>query len=200
MKFSEILTLSAALAIASAAPMKRADDVEITFHGAAGAQFTQISASNLNILAILATKQKLTFPANPLSISKISSNTANIECTFTGINNSHTTVYGIAEVDVGPPQAQVTGTCRQLPSHRRRSDNILVTFIGAGDADFIQELPTDRSYQLINNVFSVSHIEVDDDVSCRFDGVDGSVTTITGPSTVDVGPPQTQKGGSCWIN
>lgn len=41
MKFSDILALSSLLVAASAAPMKRTDQVEITFHGAAGAQFTQ---------------------------------------------------------------------------------------------------------------------------------------------------------------
>lgn len=46
MKFSEIITLSAVLAAANAAPVKRADDVEITFHGAAGAQFTQIFSTD----------------------------------------------------------------------------------------------------------------------------------------------------------
>lgn len=41
MKFSEILAYSVAFATATAAPTKRTDTVEITFHGAAGAQFTQ---------------------------------------------------------------------------------------------------------------------------------------------------------------
>lgn len=125
---------------------------------------------------------------------------------------------GAAEVDVGPPQTQSYGYCWKVPSPRRRSADVKVTFIGAADAKFTQYFPTDKSFKLIgmsfnldivddkvltliDNVLSVSHIEVDnEEVSCTFDGVDGSVTTVTGPNTVDVGPPQTQKDGYCWIN
>lgn len=48
------------------------------------------------------------------------------------------------------------------------------------------------------NPLSISHIEIDaSGVSCTFKGVDQSVTTVTGPATVDVGPPQTQIEGTC---
>lgn len=49
------------------------------------------------------------------------------------------------------------------------------------------------------NPLSISHIEIDaTGASCTFRGVDQSVTTVTGPATVDVGPPQTQIEGTCW--
>lgn len=42
MKFSDVLTLSVALATAaSASPMRRTEEVDITFIGAADAQFSQ---------------------------------------------------------------------------------------------------------------------------------------------------------------
>jgi hypothetical protein len=56
----------------------------------------------------------LTLLANPLSISHISSSTSDIQCTFHGVDNSVTSVSGVASVDVGPPQTQVSGTCSKL--------------------------------------------------------------------------------------
>ncbi|KAJ5725628.1 uncharacterized protein N7483_006985 [Penicillium malachiteum] len=276
MKFSEILSLSAVLALASAAPVKRSNDVEITFIGAAGAQFTQnfptdsTATSISNVLSIshissgtdgvectftgvdsssttvdgveevdvgppqtqvsgtcwnVYTTQRRSedawitfigaadaefsqsFPldgtptsiSNVLSISHISSSSSDVECTFTGVDGSSTTVDGVKQVDVGPPQTQVSGTCHKLPAQRRRSSDVKVTFIGAADAEFVQYFPTDSRPISISNVLSISHIEVDaSGVTCTFDGIDNSVTTVTGPSTVDIGPPQTQVSGSCW--
>lgn len=51
----------------------------------------------------------------------------------------------------------------------------------------------------IGNPLSISHIELEAaGVTCDFNGVDGSFTSVTGPATVDVGPPQTQVEGRCW--
>ena len=47
---------------------------------------------------------------NTLSVSKISS-PGGAECTFFGIDGSHTFIFGEETVDVGPPQAQVSGVC-----------------------------------------------------------------------------------------
>ncbi|KAJ6002501.1 hypothetical protein N7451_005048 [Penicillium sp. IBT 35674x] len=263
MKFSEILAFSVAFATATAAPTKRTDTVEITFHGAAGAQFTQSFPTDDTATSI----------SNPLSISKISSNTNLVECSFTGVDGSFTTVDGAVSSDVGPPQTQVSGTCVKLPSRRRRTHDVVITFIGAADAQFTQSFPIDDTVQRINNPLSISHISNSDDgmellrlmldppqtqvsgrcfelptparrsygakvtfigaadaqfvqyfpidgltysisnvlsishieldkagVTCTFDGVDNSVTSVTGPETVDVGPPQTQVKGTCWAN
>lgn len=47
MKFSDVLTLSVALATAaSASPMRRTEEVNITFIGAANAQFSQSFATD----------------------------------------------------------------------------------------------------------------------------------------------------------
>lgn len=52
--------------------------------------------------------------ANPLSVSKISSLTGGAVCTFKGIDGSVTTVIGEETVDVGPPQTQISASCRPL--------------------------------------------------------------------------------------
>lgn len=50
----------------------------------------------------------------------------------------------------------------------------------------------------IGNPLSISHIQINQaGVSCTFNGIDNSVTSLTGPATVDVGPPQTQIEGTC---
>jgi hypothetical protein len=52
----------------------------------------------------------ISFTANPLSISQISSVGGGF-CTFFGIDGSETTVVGAQTVPVGPPQTQVSGVC-----------------------------------------------------------------------------------------
>ncbi|KAJ5698532.1 hypothetical protein N7462_000537 [Penicillium macrosclerotiorum] len=195
MKFSETLAISAALvSAASASPLKRTGTVDITFIGAADAQFTQAFPTDGSVVAI----------SNVLSISHISSATDGVGCTFNGVDHSVTTVNGATTVDVGPPQTQISGTCHPLsgqntpPQHG--GNEVEVIFIGAADAKFSQWFPTDGSTWTIDNALSISHIEVDaSGVSCTFGGIDNSVTSITGPNTVDVGPPQTQIQGSCHI-
>lgn len=159
MKFSEILAFSVAFATAIAAPTKRTDTVEITFHGAAGAQFTQSfpeDGTTTSICMFTARYFKglevLTVTANPLSISQISSYTDLVECTFTGVDGSFTTVDGAVSSDVGPPQTQVSGTCVKLPSQRRRSHDVVITFIGAAGAQFTQSFPIDDTVQQISRL------------------------------------------------
>lgn len=49
-----------------------------------------------------------------------------------------------------------------------------------------------------DNVLSISHIEMDAaGVMCTFNGIDHSVTSLSGAQLVDVGPPQTQISGTC---
>ncbi|KAJ5738907.1 hypothetical protein N7493_002062 [Penicillium malachiteum] len=171
------------------AKTRRSADAWITFIGAADAEFSQSFPTDGTPTSI----------SNVLSISHISSSSSGVECTFTGVDGSSTTVDGVEEVDVGPPQTQVSGTCHELPAQRRRSSDVKVTFIGAADAEFVQYFPTDSQVVSISNVLSISHIEVEaSGVTCTFGGIDNSVTTVTGPSTVDVGPPQTQVSGYCW--
>lgn len=51
---------------------------------------------------------------------------------------------------------------------------------------------------IVGNQLSISHIKNGDpDASCTFYGIDGSVTTVKGAKTEDVGPPQTQTSGVC---
>ncbi len=47
---------------------------------------------------------------NTLSVSQISS-PGGAACTFFGVDGSDTFIYGEETVDVGPPQAQVSGVC-----------------------------------------------------------------------------------------
>lgn len=94
----------------------------------------------------------LTHAANPLSISKISSNTNLVECSFTGVDGSFTTVDGAVWTDVGPPQTQVSGTCVKLSSQRRRSNDVVITFIGAAGAEFTQKFPIDDTVRKISKM------------------------------------------------
>lgn len=48
------------------------------------------------------------------------------------------------------------------------------------------------------NVLSVSSISSSTNgITCTFNGVDGSVTSVSGAQSADVGPPQTQVSGHC---
>ena len=60
---------------------------------------------------------------NPLSVSHIIANdTRTCLCTFNGIDGSITTMLGDGEVDVGPPQTQVSGNCGAVfPPRRQRA-------------------------------------------------------------------------------
>ncbi|KAJ5618144.1 hypothetical protein N7537_003258 [Penicillium hordei] len=189
-------------ATASAVPVKqRNQEVEITFVGAADAQFTQSIPTDGSVVSI----------ENPLSISHISSHTAGVQCTFNGIDHSVTVVNGVQWVDVGPPQTQVTGSCQVQGSDSSPAppapggtnpdptgDQVHVTFIGAADAQFTQSFPSSGEWVQITNPLSVSHIQTGTEgVTCIFNGVDNSVTTVIGTQLVDVGPPQTQVSGSC---
>jgi hypothetical protein len=54
-----------------------------------------------------------------------------------------------------------------------------------------------QSNLITENPLSISHIRTYNYASCTFKGVDGSNTVLNGPSSVDVGPPQTQISGRC---
>ncbi|CAG8893415.1 unnamed protein product [Penicillium egyptiacum] len=185
MKATTILGLFVAYAAsASAIPVQqRNNQVDITFIGAADAQFTQSIPTDGSVVSI----------ENPLSISHISSNTAGVQCTFNGIDHSVTVVNGVQWVDVGPPQTQVTGSCQV-----QGSGQVHVTFIGAADAQFTQSFPSNGEWIQIVNSLSISHIQTSTEgITCVFNGIDHSVTTVVGAQLVDVGPPQTQVSGSC---
>ncbi|KAJ5540943.1 hypothetical protein N7494_006019 [Penicillium frequentans] len=205
MHFLTGLNVLLALATASnGSPVKRTNDVEITFIGAANAQFTQnfpVDGSTVSV-------------SDVLSISHISSSDAAVQCTFHGIDNSVTTVSGAELVDVGPPQTQISGSCSATGSsgsttpsnppsgnnggQGENSGNIEVVFIGAANAEFTQSFPVNGQATQISNVLSISHIELTTGgVMCTFHGIDNSVTTVSGAELVDVGPPQTQVSGSC---
>ncbi|KAK6843506.1 hypothetical protein PG990_004615 [Apiospora arundinis] len=76
-----------------------------------------------------------------------------------------------------------------------------VKFEGAAGAAFSLTVAVDGHSHAISNPLSISHINVNapNYVSCTARGVDGSVTTVTGGQTKDVGPPQTQKSITCSL-
>ncbi|KAL8962896.1 MAG: hypothetical protein Q9193_000773 [Seirophora villosa] len=103
-------TISAALALltslVSAAPATtpheaRQFQAQITFIGAADGVFYQSVPTDGSVFSI----------SNPLSVSMIRS-AGGATCTFNGIDGSSTTVVGAQTVDVGPPQTQISGSCR----------------------------------------------------------------------------------------
>ncbi|PYI09717.1 hypothetical protein BO78DRAFT_394637 [Aspergillus sclerotiicarbonarius CBS 121057] len=172
-------------------------NAQITFIGAAGAQFTQDFPIDGSVVKI----------TNPLSISHIYDGTKGTVCTFDGIDHSVTTVAGVSQVDVGPPQTQVQGSChwgstaRGYPDHPQPpTGEVLITFIGAANAQFQQSFPTNGASTQITNPLSISHIASGTSrVHCTFNGIDHSVTAVNGAQTVDVGPPQTQVSGACYV-
>ncbi|KAJ5093659.1 hypothetical protein N7456_009520 [Penicillium angulare] len=190
MHFITGLNFAVALATSSlASPIKRAQEVEITFIGAADAQFSQSFPADGSVVSI----------SNSLSISHVSSADGNVQCTFNGIDNSVTTTDGAGTVDVGPPQTQISGSCNLSDTNPPPpADQVQVTFVGAAGADFIQSFPVGGGSVQINNPLSISHIEIDvGGFMCTFYGVDSGVTTVNGAELVDVGPPQTQVSGTC---
>ncbi|KAL2044814.1 hypothetical protein N7G274_002589 [Stereocaulon virgatum] len=74
----------------------------ITFNGAdPNAYFTQSVPTDGSTFSIY----------NPLSVTSITS-AGGATCTFYGIDGSQTVVVGAQTVPVGPPQTQVSGSCR----------------------------------------------------------------------------------------
>ncbi|KAB8259947.1 hypothetical protein BDV32DRAFT_138467 [Aspergillus pseudonomiae] len=196
MKLSSTSTLVAALVagVNGASIPRTQGSVPITFIGAADAQFTQDFPTDGSSVAI----------TNPLSISHIASSTDGVSCVFNGIDNSVTVVSDAETVDVGPPQTQTSGACAvgSVPpgqsEPRSSGQDVVITFVGAADAQFTQVFPTNGVATQISNRLSISHIESHaPGVSCTFNGIDHSVTTVSGVQTVDVGPPQTQISGTC---
>ncbi|RAH63880.1 uncharacterized protein BO66DRAFT_362206 [Aspergillus aculeatinus CBS 121060] len=209
---STVLFTLASSVFAAPLAVRTQNEVQITFLGAADAQFTQSFPTDGSTVAI----------SNPLSISHIASSTAGVTCTFIGIDHSSTTVSGVATVDVGPPQTQTQGSCTaagdpttptpdpstpapapvepstpSTPSGGQGS-SVTITFQGAADAQFSQSFPLDGTSTAITNPLSISHIvSGTGNVRCTFNGIDHSVTTVSGVQTVDVGPPQTQVNGAC---
>ncbi|PYH88606.1 hypothetical protein BO71DRAFT_131851 [Aspergillus ellipticus CBS 707.79] len=195
MKLAFVPVLFTTTTLGLSIPRGQSGTVPITFIGAGGAQFSQDIPTDGSFVQI----------TNALSVSHISSSTDGVTCTFDGVDHGITTVSGVAEVDVGPPQTQVDGACSvgsTPPTHPVQSQpsggEVLITFVGAANAQFSQQFPTDGSETTISNALSISHIMSNTGgVSCTFHGVDNSVTDVSGAETVDVGPPQTQVSGSC---
>ncbi|MCJ1400075.1 hypothetical protein MMC11_003278 [Xylographa trunciseda] len=114
----QTFTIASALvfltAIAQAAPARVAArhghgpghefKAQITFEGATPEAFFTESVRTDNVPFYI---------TNPLSISHIKSD-GGASCTFFGVDNSVTSVYGAETVDVGPPQTQVSGICSPL--------------------------------------------------------------------------------------
>lgn len=201
MKYSGLFAITAALASsANATPVPQT--VEITFEGAADAQFKQSFPTDGSVTHISMYYEansirtdELTSIANPLSISHIVGSHEGVDCAFNGIDNSYTEVDGAATVDVGPPQTQTSGHCWST-YHQRRTDGITVTFQGAAGAEFKQTFQPGQTAD-ITNPLSISKIVGAAGADCAFIGVDNQVTEVDGAVTVDVGPPQTQKIGLC---
>jgi len=148
--------------------------------------------------------------SNPLSVSRIITDPIPGTCTFYGIDGSVTVVPVKSDVEVGPPQTLVSGTCAiSNPARKPRQVVILeasTTFIGAGPdpPTYSQIFVTGGTVQSIDNPLSVSQIRISDDsgpggIVCTFFGIDGSETVVPGGETVDVGPPQAQVSATCEV-
>ena len=115
--------LVAAVAYAAPAPLedRSSNYVSITFI-AAPVEFTKVFPTDGSVFKI-STQYLLSLPEhhiltvertdNDLSVNLIKSE-GGATCTFYGIDGSVTTVTKAETVAVGPPQTQVSGTCRAL--------------------------------------------------------------------------------------
>ncbi|PYI31183.1 hypothetical protein BP00DRAFT_415802 [Aspergillus indologenus CBS 114.80] len=89
---------------------------------------------------------------------------------------------------------------RALPTARSRNE-VPITFYAAGGVQLTQSFSTDGAPIAINNGLSISRISSSTaGVTCVFDGIDHSSTTVPGAATVDVGPPQVQTQGYCFVS
>ncbi|OJJ98633.1 hypothetical protein ASPACDRAFT_61366 [Aspergillus aculeatus ATCC 16872] len=89
---------------------------------------------------------------------------------------------------------------RALPTARSRNE-VPITFYAAGGVQLTQSFSTDGAPVAINNGLSISRISSSTpDVTCVFSGIDHSSTTVPGAAVVDVGPPQAQTQGYCFVS
>lgn len=117
---STLALLFASTGLVTAAPVleNRQFEAQITFSGAAGAEYSlsvptlatlfTISKSSLSpyLLPMCKVVLMIVELANPLAVSKITS-LGGASCTFFGSEGSVTTIVGARSADVGPPQPQV---------------------------------------------------------------------------------------------
>ncbi|KAG4425329.1 hypothetical protein IFR04_001479 [Cadophora malorum] len=96
-----ILAIAASLVQAAPAQQTRQFEAQLTFIGAADGSFTLAVPTDGTVFPI----------TNDLSVSKIAS-LGGATCAFDGVDGSHTVLVGAQTVDVGPPQVQVSGSCR----------------------------------------------------------------------------------------
>jgi len=141
---------------------------------------------------------------NLLSVSQIiTDGTVECACSFFGIDGSVTFTFDNDEVDVGPPQTQVSGSCSAIKHGLNPRQTATLEayglFFGAGPdpPTYSQYFPANGVVQPITNPLSVSQISLSDGINCTFFGVDGSVTHVSTEEPVDVGPPQAQVAGVC---
>jgi len=193
MQFSQILSLSAFLALTSALPtIKRggSDIITVVFNGAAGAFYS------LNVPL----DGSVTPTNNVLSISTITS-TYDIAdlCTLVTVDYPPALVEGPAGTwAVGPPQTVKSISC--VKGGNPAPTYITIEFDGAADASYSLSVPLNGAYTPTNNVLSISAVKSTyaNIPSCTFDTVDYPPALVEGPTgTWVVGPPQTVKGVSC---
>lgn len=120
-----ILAIAASLVQAAPAQQTRQFEAQLTFVGAADGSFTLAVPTDGTVFPIsklllhssspfsspIVRSFKLSQTANDLSVSKIAS-LGGATCAFDGVDGSHTVLVGAQTVDVGPPQVQVSGSCR----------------------------------------------------------------------------------------
>jgi hypothetical protein len=93
--------------------------------------------------------------------------------------------------------ATLLATSIAAPVEAPRQFQVTITFNAAADVTFTQIIPADGQEHDIDTDLSITSITSDGGATCTFFGIDGSVTTVVGADTVDVGPPQVQEFGVC---
>jgi hypothetical protein len=130
MQFSNLITIAACLALSNAAPApaRRAASGDITFHGAAGAQYTitvPLDGSPVNT-------------NNALSISTVSSSTINVaaNCLLHTVDFTPALVLISSNTwAVGPPQTVINISCKVGGSTPDPSPKTIVIEFDGADPD-----------------------------------------------------------------
>jgi len=192
MQFINVISLAACLALAHALPTKRGASADITFYGAAGAQYTlDVPLDGSSVPT-----------NNVLSISNIAAgiNLA-AQCTLKTVDYPPALVeWSPGTWAVGPPQTVISISCTE-GSPPPSTQYVNIEFDGAADAKYTLSVPLDGTVVPTNNVLSISTIVTTFAglPYCKLQTVDYTPALVEGPpGTWAVGPPQTVNSIQCW--
>ncbi|KAG4027213.1 hypothetical protein MFRU_032g00790 [Monilinia fructicola] len=193
MQFTTLISLFTSLTLINSLPLSPPlNTASLTFHGAAGAQYT------LNVPL-----DGTTTPTNNvLSISSISTSGYDVQqnCKIHAVDYTPALVEGPENTwAVGPPQTILDISCTS-GSTPPGPTYISIELDGAADAKYFVSVPLGGGPVNTNNVLSISQVRstYPNIPSCTFDTVDVPPAFVQIAAGVwNLGPPQTVRSISC---